>query len=356
VPLISRRDLISSGVAASATAILPNKLLSFSGELEHSELHSVSVGDGDQIVTTDNSAYSTAQRAKMLDLAEHTLTKLFAGKMLPELLTDDADLLDLPSAERVHITLRHAGRIRGSVSAPGPNLGRQIVDSVYDAAMDQSYGGHLTRGEASDTILELWIQIGSSEVNPSTRNEGNFLILGIEGMEIESNGKVTYYIPSIPITSKYKTETALFGALCVKAGLEREAWLQPNVRVRKTQWLCLPSIRNTTFFGREPDTDTGVPIPLDSSIQESASYLIRNQDASGRTAYLYDPIANLFVGKRTNLIRSAGCLFALSQVLESNHRIAREAAFKACTMKMARTSSTDFALRRWRKDAPGRRS
>jgi AMMECR1 domain-containing protein len=325
--LVSRRYLLSAGVA---TLLFPRQIFSLSGSPTHSAASS-----NVQMEPLENAVYSTGEQIQIFDLAQHALTKLFDGKMLSDL-QSDADRLGIPPAERVNVTLRRGGRIRGSVSAPGANLGRQVIESVYRAAMDRSYGGHLTRWEISDTILEVWIQTASSEISHGARTEKNVLLVGIEGLEIEGRGQLAYYLPSVAITSKYKTDVALFEALCKKAGLEKDGWLQLDVSVRTTQWVCLSTVSNAHFFGQNPDAKDKLPISLNSSIEESASYLIRNQDASGRTAYLYDPIADLFVGKRTSLIRSAGCLFALSQVLQSSHRIARDRTFKACTAKMAR--------------------
>jgi hypothetical protein len=95
-----------------------------------------------QMEQMKEAVYSRVQQEEILDLTHYTLTKLFEGKTLSEL-RSDADRLGLRSAERVNITLRHCGRIRGSWSWPGDNLGRQIVESVFRAAMDRRYGAHL---------------------------------------------------------------------------------------------------------------------------------------------------------------------------------------------------------------------
>ncbi|MGA2654226.1 MAG: AMMECR1 domain-containing protein [Terracidiphilus sp.] len=356
--LVSRRDLISGGVAAGAVVLLPNQMFPSSDTLGSSALHSVSMNSDGKTDQVENAPYSPAMQAKILDLAHDTLTKLFEGKMLSEI-QPSVDLLRLAPAHRVNITLRHAGRMRGSESVPGTNLGSQIIESVYAASMDRSNGGHLTKWEVPDVALEVWLQTGSVEVSHSARFEKGILLLGIEGLEIEGRDQLAYFLPSVPITSKYKTEVALLEALCRKAGFEKDAWLRPDVSLRKTQWVCITSVSNSHFFGEKPDTDAKLPIPLDSSIEESASYLIRNQDANGRTAYLYDPFADAYVGKATNIVRSAGCLLALSLVLESNHRIAHDSAFKACTVKMAKgllnlTSVTANGLRVLREEETGK--
>jgi AMMECR1 domain-containing protein len=334
MPLISRRDLISAGVTAGASALLPGQLFSLSSKLADSTVQFAPVIADGQMESVEKASYSNVEQKEILNLARNALAKLFEGKTLSDL-QSDADRLGIPSAERVNITLRHAGRIRGSMSAPGTNLGRQVIESVSRAAMDHRYDGPLSRWELSGTSLEVWIQTGSSEITPEARFGKNVLLLGVEGLEVEGRGKSAYYEPSVAITSKYKTDIALFEALCKKARLEKDAWRQPDVSMRSTQWLCLRSVNNAHFFGREPDAEAKLPIPINSCIAESASYVIRNQNVNGGTAYLYDPIADLFVGKKSNPIRAAGCLFALSQILQSNHYLAGEGIFKTCTVQMA---------------------
>jgi hypothetical protein len=274
---------------------------------------------------------------------------MFAGKTLAEL-RPAGDLLGIPAAARVNLTLRHAGKVRGSVSADGANLGRQIVESFYRAALDRSYGGPLSQGEVSETIFEVWIQTGSSEVSLDERIANGAFFAGVEGLEIEHGGKSAYILPTVAITDSHKTEMTLLRALCLQSGLDEYAWRSSAVAVRRTQWLCVPSVSNSTFFDQSSAVDGRLPIPLSRCIDESVSYLLRSQDAAGRAAYLYDPLIDEFVGKKTNLVRSAGCLFALSKVLESDHRVARDISFRACVVKMARgllelTTPTDAGLR-----------
>jgi AMMECR1 domain-containing protein len=82
----------------------------------------------------------------------------------------------------------------------------------------------------------VWIQIGSSEIGPDARLEKDILLLGVERVEIEGRGKSAYYKPSVAVTNRYKTDKALFDALCKKARLEKDAWQQSDVHLRRTRW------------------------------------------------------------------------------------------------------------------------
>jgi AMMECR1 domain-containing protein len=332
---ISRRHLFSSGIAAGVTAVFPRQLLCLPSPIADSPLgvdlsHAVH-----QMEPAVGSPYSASEQAAIRKLARDTMTQLFAGKTLAEL-QQAGDLLGIPAAARVNLTLRHSWRVRGSVSADGANLGRQVVASMYQAALNRSHGGPLTQGEAYETLFEVWIQTRSSEVNLDDRLVNGAFLAGAEGLEIELGDQSAYMLPSVAITGSHKTEGALLRALCLQAGLEEYAWRLSAATVRRTRWICLPSVGNASFFGQNSAADGKIPIPLSRCIDESVSYLLRSQDAAGRAAYLYDPVIDEFVGKKTNLVRSAGCLLALSKVVESDHRVARDAAFRACVVKMAR--------------------
>jgi AMMECR1 domain-containing protein len=337
--LISRRALLSTGVAAGTAAVLQKASLSLAGSRELVDSFTDSTATNDfagKAESFGKNPYSTAERAKILKLARYALSKLFDGETTGNL-QSDADRLGIPAVEQVNISLRHEGKIRGSGAWPAENLGRQIAESTFRAAMDRRFGGPLTRWELPDAVIEVWLQIGSSEIAPETRVEDNLFLLGIEGVEIEGRGKSAYFKPSVPITSKYRNKKTLLEALCKKAGLEPDAWQQADVKLRKTQWICLSSANGDRFFGPALRSKDKLPFPPDRCIAESVSYLLRNQDVSGATAYLYDPISDLFIQtKRTNLVRAAGCLFALSQVLESDQRLVDKKVLKPCAVHMAR--------------------
>jgi AMMECR1 domain-containing protein len=283
----------------------------------------------------DHTYYPINERIQILKFARRSIIKLFAGKAISEL-ERDADILGMPAASRVNVTLRHAGRIRGSMSAPGVNLGCQIIEAVYRAALDQRFGACITRAEIPDAKIEVWIQTGSLEVSREARLEKDIFLLGIEGLEVEGEGKSAYYKPSVAITSKSKTPTELFSSLCLKAGLEKNAWISPNVYIRKTQWICIDEASNIQQISRNTQDPNVTSIQLDAWIRESASYLVRNQDINGDTAYLYDPIADLFASRVRSQVRASGCIFALSQVLQSSHGIELGEDFKAAIAQMAR--------------------
>jgi AMMECR1 domain-containing protein len=280
-------------------------------------------------------SYSIIEQTEILNLARYVLTSVFAGKSISELESETVRLV-LPPAERVNITLRSGGKLRGSMSsATLSNLGRQIVQAVYRTAMDRRFGGPLTRWELPYASFEVWIQIGSEEITPDARYDKNCLLLGIEGLEIEGQGQSAYYKPSVAITSKNKSVTALLEALSKKAGLDKDDWKNPDVCVQKTRWICLDSASTIGAGGSNGQTEES--IPLDTWIAESVAYLVRNQDVSGATAYLYDPIGDIIVPSAVSVVRAAGCLFALSQVLRSHHCIAKDETFRMSVIQMARS-------------------
>jgi hypothetical protein len=335
MPLISRRTAISAGLAAGTSVLFPSDLFGASQEKPVLPPQPPQPSPDDAAQQANDGPYSPDVRARILDLAKKSLTGLFAGQSIRDL-QSEAEKLNLPPAQRLNVTLRHSGRIRSSMSASGTNLGRQVLETVFRAALDWRYGGPLSRWEVPDVVIEIWIQTGAIEIERDARSEKNPLLLGVEGVEIEGLGRFAYYKPSVAITSSYKTDTSLLEALCKKAGLPKDSWQRADVALRRTQWLCLTSVTNAKVFSLPANTSSSIPLALNKCIEESAKYLIRNQDITGLTAYLYDPIADQFLTAKPNLVRSAGCLLALSQVLQSDHPLASDPQFKSCTVQMAR--------------------
>lgn len=220
---ISRRDLFSGGIAAGAMAALPRQLLSLSAPEADSPHRPDVSSPSDEAKHAINPPYSASEQAAILKLALDTMIQLFSGKTLVDL-QSAGDRLRIPAAATVNVTLRHRGRVRGSVAADGASLGRQVVASLYAAALDRSYGSPLTKGEVPEVLFEVWIQTGASEVSLVDRSANGAFLAGVEGLEIEYGGQSAHCLPSVAITSSQKTELALLGALCLKAGLEEHAW------------------------------------------------------------------------------------------------------------------------------------
>jgi hypothetical protein len=227
---------------------------------------------------------------------------------------------------RVNVTLRSRGRIRGSMAGRGGTLLEQIRNAVKRAALDERFGDRLVAGELHDLTIELWLQTAASPIPSECRKDPEIIIPGVDGLEVEFGSTCAYYKPSVWLTSGVGSAAELFEKLCLKAGLDPNAWLDPRCALRKTSW--------THFLG--PRYSPAVElvalrcvVPSEPSerimrrwAHDGARFLTHNQDACGWYLYTYFPLdgrcetknRQQFHGnaKATNLVRAAGCTYAMA--------------------------------------------
>jgi hypothetical protein len=137
---ISRRHLFSSGIAAGVTAVFPRQLLCLPSPIADSPLGVDLSHPGPPMDPAVGSPYSAGEQAAIRKLARDTITQLFAGKTLAEL-QQAGDLLGIPAAARVNLTLRHAERVRGSVSADGAYQPTASGYPHWNSCYNSKYGG-----------------------------------------------------------------------------------------------------------------------------------------------------------------------------------------------------------------------
>ena len=267
---------------------------------------------------------------RLLLLARHTLEQLFHNSLSSPPGELEA-IAALPCAERVNVTLRRGNQIRGSMSAKGVTLFDQIVSATRQAALDDRFGGPIRRWELSAARIEVWLQTASEEIPHAMRNSAHAMQMGHEGVEIRTANRFAYYKPSVAVTSKHKSQAQLFRALCRKARLGKDAWQDATVGLRRTHWVVCSSVAAI-----EPNVQPHSLMDETSEwIRNSTRYLIENQDCSGNTAYLYDPVRDVTLLVTGNRVRASGCLFALSQVLHSPIGDSLDAVTRAGIRNMA---------------------
>ena len=89
-----------------------------------------------------------------------------------------------PPAERVNVTIRSDGRVRGSMSAPGNSLAEQIANALQKATTDRRFKCPVTREELPHTSIEVWIQLSSTEIGVRERFDPASFALGADGLEV----------------------------------------------------------------------------------------------------------------------------------------------------------------------------
>ena len=233
---------------------------------------------------------------------------------------------DVPSNEfttfeRVNVTLRCEGWIRGSMSAHGDTLDQQIRRAVAKAALDRRFKGPITHKELLNATVEVWIQISSREINFEQRQSPQGILLGIEGAEVRRGDQSAYYKPSVAITSGLRTPRQFLAALCRKAGLPRDSWQDPATVVKATQWICIfldaePVPTTLRYLRRDPRDGIG-PEMVAEWVRDSCTYFYHQQTCTGAISYIYDPVRDDVIRERLSILRACGCLYGLSKALDT---------------------------------------
>ena len=219
-------------------------------------------------------------------------------------------------ARRVNVTLRRRGAVRGSMSGFGSTVVDQVRDAVTRTALDTRFGGPVVSWEVPHLTLEVWIQTDATFLVPEERTNPGVLCLGIDGVEVRQGSAHAYYKPSVAITSRFTSPSELFRGVCKKAGLPPNAWKEQACQLHKTRWKHFsegPESSNVRLraFKRVEPADPGA-IGCRSWVEQGADYLLRNQTSDGRYAYLYDPLSGREEIKDIHVVRSAGCVYAMS--------------------------------------------
>jgi hypothetical protein len=218
--------------------------------------------------------------------------------------------LPLVEFDKVNITIRRAGRLRASMSGRGASLQRAIEAAVEKCARDDRFGGPLVAGEVEDSVVELWVQVGSEPL------DGRELMLGVDGVEIRLDGHYAYYKPSVPLTSDLGTAAEVLEKLCGKADLPPDAWRDPAASVRRTQWLHVVDSPDGGSRVLRRLRSPHAPALDRASIEEAACAAARRlaagQNGDGAFLYRYDPLKDQAQPGRFSSVRHAGCAYSLA--------------------------------------------
>jgi AMMECR1 domain-containing protein len=227
-----------------------------------------------------------------------------------------------PPADRVNVTLRCDGRVRGSMSAPGNTLAEQITNALQRATTDQRFRCPVTREEMPRVSIEVWIQLSSTDLGVQERLDPASFVLGADGLEVSREDRAAYYKPSVAITSGMQTLRRMLRALCRKAGLSENSWEEAGTTVKKSRWLCISvspdSAPVTLTYLRKPPDPAPTRETIAEWIAESCEYFARQQSCTGAISYIYEPLRDEIRPDSLSLLRACGCLYSLARALDTS--------------------------------------
>jgi AMMECR1 domain-containing protein len=262
-----------------------------------------------------SSSYDAATTEASRELLYYARQKLFA------LFEEGADV-PLPYApmeiasERVNVTIRTNGTLRGSMSAEGPSLVDQLNRALVLAVSDTRFAGPIVRADLLNMTVELWLLISRVAIPIGIRQNSTSIRLGEEGIEVKQGSLGAYFKPSVAITKFIKTPQDLLCNVCRKAGLPSDAWMNEECEVWKTDWIHLCESPSRTSSVRralrgKKATDITLPV-IQRWIKAGSDYLFNNQQANGTVTYWYDPFNNVAGREPSNPVREAGCAYAFA--------------------------------------------
>ncbi len=167
---------------------------------------------------------TTEEKATLLKLARQTIEARCQGKPAPRPETGSARLRELRGA---FVTLHKRGELRGCI---GHVVGvRPLIDSVCEMAEAAAFHDPRFPSVRAEELRELQIEI--SALTPMERiSDPKAVEIGRHGLFLKRGGRSGLLLPQVATEQGWDRIQFLEGT-CRKAGLERDAWKDPNTEI-----------------------------------------------------------------------------------------------------------------------------
>lgn len=232
---------------------------------------------------------------------------------------------------KLFITFICNGAIRGcqSGSADIKNSSRLYLDveeATIECIKDDRFGGVLLKEELPEVEIVFTFLFNKSELESNDLKylERN-IELGIHAIEIDNNGDSAYFKESVPISHNYDLDYTL-ERLCIKAGLEDDAWADDETKIYKYDTLTFVGDRNDNVvelyrYNILVDVDDITNEKIYDSLSLAQSFFLNNVDPkTNLLEYRYYPSVDSY-SSSNNDVRQLGCLWAITELdlfLETN--------------------------------------
>jgi len=168
-------------------------------------------------------ALSDGDRLKLLALARKAILETVSSSNFPDVPPVTGRLAEPQAA---FVTLRWNGKLRGCIGQPDAahGLAETVVQCAITAALRDPRFGPL-RTEEIDA-LEIEISV-ISELRPVRPEE---IELGTHGIAVTGGGKRGLLLPQVALERNWSV-TQFLEATCRKAGLQANAWREPDTKL-----------------------------------------------------------------------------------------------------------------------------
>ena len=160
----------------------------------------------------------------LVDLVRESIKLKFEGKDVPNF-TPAAPELSAPMG--VFVTLKKSGSLRGCIGrmeSPHP-LWRTVAVMARASAFEDPRFPPLAREELDRASIEISVL---TPFEPLENPEA--LVVGRHGLMIEKGFNRGVLLPQVPVEQGWD-EAEFLDQICIKAGLPRAAWKEPDAKL-----------------------------------------------------------------------------------------------------------------------------
>ena len=258
----------------------------------------------------------------LLVLGRAVVTEAVTGAPTNESVTGKT--VDEPTATgpgRVNLDVYVDRTLRASTMGEGGKWEEAVRQAGVQAAADIRFGGRLQPEELGDMRLELWVQTASDEIGVDD-DLGRELDLGLDGVELHAANGYASSQPSLALTDHLTRPDQLLQNLALSAGLAPDAWLDPDAQIKRTTWehfAVAPGAQGGAVRLRRLRAVEVGPLTL-AALERSAGLsvdrLMAVQQPAGHYQYSMHPFTNRHDAGAGNLVRQAGCAYAMARMAE----------------------------------------
>lgn len=168
-------------------------------------------------------ALSDGDRLALLALAREAILETVSSSNFLDLAQVTGRLAEPRGA---FVTLRWDGKLRGCIGQPdgAQGLAETVVQCAITAALRDPRFGALRAEEIDGLEIEISVISGLRPVRPEE------IELGTHGVVVTSGGKRGLLLPQVALERNWSV-TQFLEATCRKAGLQANAWREPDTKL-----------------------------------------------------------------------------------------------------------------------------
>lgn len=196
------------------------------------------------------SLLGSREKQLLLELARRALIAAIERREFPESPSQELGPLESAGA---FVTLRRRGRLRGCIGqiGSGQSLGEVVAHCAKSAAMEDPRFDPVRSDELRDIEIELSVLSPLEEIAP------DHIEVGKQGLMVTRGWRRGVLLPQV--ASEYRWAARRFlEETCVKAGLERNAWREPET---KTYGFTADVFSDSSLRPEESHGPKGAPKP-----------------------------------------------------------------------------------------------